>query len=686
MKKTLLTVLILALLTTSHAQNRAILFEEHFNSTSLPYGWTIDGVAQDRWMISETNNAGDAANELLFRDNSSKTTVARIIMPSVDLSEVNHLFFSFKHYLANNGEPKTIGLATSSDGGHTWRQVWNGEYGESGGHFECFEVNTPDLGQPEVNFSLCIYFDRNTHAFNDWYFDDFRLFTMQTMDLGIQALNVADVVQVGSLEVGMEVFNFGIMPILSVEATYEIEGEWPVTETFDVEIPSMGRQVLTFSQSKRLVPGSYRLSVNINRVNGMTDEDNSNNNCEKRLVVALGTAEKFPMLEHFASSTCAGCLPFSELMNELCENNAGRYTYTAYQMPGPAPGDPYFTEDGRTRALYYDLQFVPRCYPDGDFHYIGAIQQSVFEQLANKLAFVDIRGSFAVDGNRITVKADVMPYIDIDTKIHIAVNEKETFDNASTSGETSFHHVMMKMLPDGDGTFFHFKAGECQHLEFDCDMSPTHVEEMDDLEVAIWVQHHEMIVKSIHALAEKEILNSRFAYEYTDEHPYPVENLVLIEPAVCSDTEFLTAEWGAPSLGNPIGYNVFVNGELAAENITEQSYDFPVEWGMYYVVEVQAVYSEGKTSVKQAATMHYLTLLNETLVEDGLLFPNPATTTIHINGLKVSEMQIFNTLGQLLKTIQGTNEISVVGLPKGMYLLQITDIDGKVYPNKITIQ
>ena len=49
-------------------------------------------------------------------------------------------------------------------------------------------------------------------------------------------------------------------------------------------------------------------------------------------------------------------------------------------------------------------------------------------------------------------------------------------------------------------------------------------------------------------------------------------------------------------------------------------------------------------------------------------------------------MKVYNVLGQMVKTVRGTNKISVSGLPEGVYLLRILDADGKVYTNKITIQ
>ena len=69
-----------------------------------------------------------------------------------------------------------------------------------------------------------------------------------------------------------------------------------------------------------------------------------------------------------------------------------------------------------------------------------------------------------------------------------------------------------------------------------------------------------------------------------------------------------------------------------------------------------------------------------------LVYPNPAKEKVTINGIEAAEVQVYNALGQMVKTIQGSNEINVSGLAEGVYLLRITDVDGKVYTNKTTIQ
>ena len=68
------------------------------------------------------------------------------------------------------------------------------------------------------------------------------------------------------------------------------------------------------------------------------------------------------------------------------------------------------------------------------------------------------------------------------------------------------------------------------------------------------------------------------------------------------------------------------------------------------------------------------------------VYPNPAKDKVVIEGIEASEVQVYNALGQMVKTVLRTNEIDLSGLVEGVYLLRITGAEGKVYTNKITIQ
>ena len=585
MKKTLLFAFALLFATAMMAQNRAVLLQESFDGSSLPVGWSIDG-QNSNWSVSATNNAGGAANEMKLDWSPQFNGMTRLVSPAVDLTGINSVVFAFKHALDNYQGTNSIGVATSSDGGTTWNQAWSQGYNTSASWAVSEEISTPDMGQANVQF--CIFFNGNSYNINDWYFDDIVVFTLENLDLGLESVTLPDFVSSGETSFGIRVYNYGATTVTSVQATYTVEGKEPVTETFTVAIPSLEDQTLNFTTTTVLVPGSYNVNYSIDLVNGQEDDVAGNNTAEKAVSVAIGSAARIPMIEHFSSSTCSPCVSVNNQMLNFCNNNPGRFTYTKYQMNWPGSGDPYYTEEGGTRRDYYGCNAVPQCFLDGEDQGYAAVQQGVFDEHALRTAFMDIRGSFVVDGNNITVKTDIMPYIDANARVFVSVNEKETHGNVGTNGETSFHHIFMKMLPNAQGTTLNFTTCELQHLEFTQNMSGTHVEEMSDLEVSIWVQNY----------TTKEMFNSHFAYEYTEVHPYPVENLSF----VLSGDNFV-ANWNAPALGTPTGYNVYLNGVLVAENITETGYAWQDDPNEFYIIGVEAVYEGEMTSVKSVAAV-----------------------------------------------------------------------------------
>jgi hypothetical protein len=68
-----------------------------------------------------------------------------------------------------------------------------------------------------------------------------------------------------------------------------------------------------------------------------------------------------------------------------------------------------------------------------------------------------------------------------------------------------------------------------------------------------------------------------------------------------------------------------------------------------------------------------------------VVYPNPARETVTIEGIEPAKLQVYNALGQLVKTVRGTNAINVGTLPEGMYLLRITDKEGVSFVKRITV-
>ena len=318
----------------------------------------------------------------------------------------------------------SVGIATSSDNGAHWHQGWSQNLNATN-NFEINEViSTEDIGNPNVKF--CVFFS-NSHEYNssDVYLDDISAFVQRDLDIEVQDINVDVVQATGSFGVGMRLFNTGSTEVNTVEGFYQFEGQEEVTQTFSINIPISSFANVTFDVPADLTPDNYLLTMGIRKVNGIKDDDPSNNSLCKTISIACATAQRLPMFEHFTSSSCGTCPVLSSQMEAFCNNNPDKYTYVKYQMNWPAPGDPYYTNEGGMRKTYYNVIGIPNLFMDAVDYGFDPVTQSDFDEHYNTPAVVEIEGSYWVEGNIIHVTTDVMPFADInEVRVHVAVSEK----------------------------------------------------------------------------------------------------------------------------------------------------------------------------------------------------------------------------------------------------------------------
>ncbi len=588
MKKTLLLTIALLFSVSIFAQDAPtnLIIDEHFDSTSLPEGWTTisaNGNETSNWSISNTSNAGGEANELKLGWYPEFVGVTRIVSAPVDLTGIQNIVITMNHYFDNfNSATSTIGIATSIDNGYSWHNVWTKSYSNSGRYSIEEKILSPHMGYEGVLF--CIFFDGASINFNNWYFDDFVVKIQDDLSLRLSEINLNDRMSSGPLNVKFTVQNMGSTAIQSIKATYQIEGQEPVTETFSVYLTSFENNTLTFTTTETLLPDTYSLDLYISEVNGFTMEQEEHT-LSKTFSIAIAQTQRIPMIEHFSSSTCAPCVLINSLMLNLTNNNPGKFTYVKYPVNWPGVGDPYFIQEGYERCLYYGVSSVPLVFLDAVAQVANSTAQPVTNSALmaryNTPAFANIRGSFKIEGDNIVLSADVMSYIDLnDVKTYITVNEKTTTENTveyGGNGEQEFHHIAMVMLDEGHGFDTDINAGEYKRFEYTYDMTQTNVEEMDDLEVAVWIQDP----------VTKEIFNSHFLYENVD-HPYPAQNLQF------TLGNRLKITWDAPENTEPTGYDLYVNNSLILSNTTQTS--FSVDATDFCLAEVVALYDD-KTSV-----------------------------------------------------------------------------------------
>ena len=685
MKKTLLLTIALLLSIAAFAQSRGIILNETFDSASLPEGWTTSEGAEENWIISQTNNAGGSANELQLSWWPVIYGSSRVMTTPVNLSGINEVVVSFSHYLDNQINEYTLSIATSTDG-NDWNTAWSQTYGETGLYEVEQLISTPDMGNENVYFS--IFYEGSSFTMNGWYFDNFQISTQDNLDIELLSVDMTEMLNYGFHDVRFTVQNTGSTTIESVEATFKdfFNNGNIVTETFEVNIESLEKQELTFTEKAYLAPGTYVMPIEIVSVNGTDDSNDGNNFIEKEINVGMGLTQKIPMIESFSSSTCGYCVEANIMMNEVLEANPGRYTYTKYPVNFPGTGDPYYFNEVAGRAGYYQVSSAPEFYLDGSLQEYNIVTQEALDESYNTPSFVNIRGTFNVDDNTINITADFMSYIKMENvRAFVSVNEKTTTENASSNGETEFHHIMMKMLDSPTGNVVNINAGEYQRLEFTHDMSSTNVEEMNDLEVALWLQNYET----------GEIYNSHFAYE-NSEHAYPVQNL---RSAIVGDCITLHIDWDAPEEGTPVGYNIYVNGELIEENFTGNSYsDVTIAGDLYddkhvHIAEVVAVYENGMTSVAAIAVIdNDWTNVAETENVNVMIYPNPAKDVVRLstdNGQQTT-VRVYNVMGILVGTRLATSEtdeieINVSDYNPGVYFFNIQTENGSV-TKKIVVE
>ena len=680
MKKTLLLTIALLLNAAVFAQSRATLLNESFDKTSLPSGWKVMGDGAKNWSVAKSDNAGGTPNELdLFWDPIFNGT-SRMVMTPLDLTNVPAIAISFKHYLDYYPYYEgtcTIGIATSSDNGATWNDGWRQEYDRTDRYVVDEIIKTDDMGK--ANVLVCLYFEGSTNDINSWQFDDILIFSQETNDAELTSVDVQSNLGNGYNDVTFTVRNLGTSTIESFEAKYQVKGSDNfISETFETNIETFASEQFTFKKANLFSEGDVTLNVEVTSVNGEDDDFNDNNINSKDIFVGMSTVQKIPMIEHFSSSTCFPCVFTNKDMDTLTQNNAGRFTYVKYPMNGPAPGDPYYISDCNTRRTYYGVNNVPTLFLDGTTKFTNAISQEKMDISYNTPSFFDIRGSFTLNDNTITVIADFMPYINIkNLKAYVTVNEKTTTKNIGNNGETEFHHILMKMLGSPSGTKLDFEAGTYQRLEFSHDMSSTNVEELDDLEVAIWIQNP----------TTKEILNSRFAYEYT-EHVYPAQNVNI---TITGNDPKAVVSWEAPSQGTPDGYNIIIDGKLIKENIegltfTDESSVWNVYDGLRHIVEVVAIYEGGRRSVSAIGEINNAVNVNE-FKENQItcdIYPNPVGDKLTIaTEMNVEEISIYDIYGRQTMR-QQVNEttrqqvVEVANLETGIYFINIKTDKGNI--------
>lgn len=708
MKKTLLFLLVLFATSALSAQ---VLLQQDFSAGTMPpSGWMILGNTSN-YSNSASTMAGGVAPEARLKNSPAFNGTMRFISPATSTSGMSKVILQFKHlfdHVDGNTTAFTLAVETRSSASGAWNIVWSkAATADIAAETVTILVNNADVGSP--SFQFCLKVTGSTTVFKDWYFDDITLLNPLPTDAAMASIGVP-VLFIGNKAVNGKFVNIGDAAISSAKVNWMKEGGDVHTTPFTgLNIITGGEYAFTCTDSLIGAPGVFDLTVWISNVNGASADDNpANDTMVKNLSVPEHLVFRRPMFEEFTSSTCGPCASFnSSTFNPFIAAHGDEVTLIKYQMNWPNAGDPYYTAEGGVRRGYYGVNAVPDLYVDGKT--CGTSSTAVNNAFNNSKAtmtYLEIDSKHEIQGNKVFIDCNIIPYANYNgITLQIGVIEKKTTGNVATNGETEFHNVMMKMVPDATGTPLNLTGNQVFNLTYTVDMTGTHVEQMTDLMVAIFVQEN----------STKTILNSNYSVE--------TGSLLSITPANGSSNVSVTNALKANfhqavrmpngsaitndnvasvitlKENNSLGANFPFTAEInAGKTIITITPTAPLKSLQQYYFNIGEL--ENNLGIPTIPGMSVFTTEFSTIGFDDpkisaiTIYPNPASEKIYVKSNNISaikSIELVNSIGTVVRYIstpQTTlNEVSVKvsDLPTGIYFVRVIS-DSNIQTSRVVIK
>jgi hypothetical protein len=711
MKKlfTLLFISCIGLLSYAQTDFGTEYLNEDFSSEQMPpAGWTIDN-EDGNWGISSSAKSGGSAPEgqLHYVQGDFATY---LISPEIDLTGVTELSLSFKHFLDDySGSGYTIGFASRSNGG-AWNDIWSvAPTGNMGPETITVPVETADLGA--ADFQLAIYLDGNHYNYDDWFFDDIVLFTPFDTDGAVTNITVPSMLVAGPQDVTGVFTNGGNNEITSMDINWKIdEGTVYTTSYTGISIAFGETMDFTCDDQLDLTAGAYELSVWCSNINGNGDDDDpSNDMTTKSISIATDETQRLVLCEEFTSSTCGPCANFNANTLPAFEaENEGKYAMIKYQMSWPGSGDIYYTEEGGVRRNYYGISGVPNFVCEAE-NWGTSVNQDQFDEFYAKPSFFEVTGNHSIDGDNISIDITVNPFVTVENiTLHCVIIENETTENVGSNGETSFEYVMMKMMPDGHGAQVDFVAGTPYTVNYTHDMSTTNVEEMDDLDVIIFLQNDAnsevlqsayseegvaapSVAANIANNAEDVLVDENIVFTFSQ----PIRNLDDSEITNANVAEHITLKLENAS-GADVPFTATINDAKTVITVDPAE---NLEYLTQYYTAIDATVENSSDMPINPLSLTFTTILDEGIdavqnINNISVYPNPTTNIANIafNLTQSSDISIkvYDLAGKEVKVIQnntmeaGDHIITVSDLNSGAYLIRIAT-DNNVITKRVSV-
>ena len=376
------------------------------------------------------------------------------------------------------------------------------------------------------------------------------------------------------------------------------------------------------------------------------------------------------LVEHFTSSTCGPCAGNNVTMNPFYEQQeaADKLIYIKYQMNWPGNGDPYYVaEDGGVRRDYYGVNAVPEMYGNAAVKSGKNEMAADITELEGKKAYVGVTLSSAwMDSvsnteKNININYSITSKLNTEATVHTIVLENVTYKNKRTNGETEFHHVVMKMLPNGGGNTIFLKKDSTYNFSYTYNMAATHVEEISDLKLVVFVQSD--VTKEIFANAQRNVSPSKQSATPT------------INPAISSFSDSVFVTITSLTEGAEIYYTTDGTAPTSASTLYT---------GGFYInttTTIKAIaVKNGYLDSEISTTTYTKELLATEKLSNAIkvkVYPNPVTDYVTVESPVNSTLFLYNSVGMLVYKGTGDNKkLSVASMPSGVYILKVVSDKG----------
>lgn len=276
-------------------------------------------------------------------------------------------------------------------------------------------------------------------------------------DMTVTSITTNQYLAAGNVNVAGVLRNLGSTTITSLTINYKIDAGATVSAPLTgLSIAPLATYNFTHPTPWNATVGTHTIEAFATDLNGANPDANPGDDSKiKSVSVMSETVQRLPLFEIFSSSTCGPCKPGNENFAAIvAPKPSSEYVKIKYQQDFPGTGDPYCTTEAVNRRGYYAINSIPRMEIDGGWDgNASSFTTALYDAARAVPAQYKMNGTYGVDNKSVTAKVRFSPLFNaVGAKLYVAVLEGKTTANVKSNGETEFHDVMKKMLPNENGS------------------------------------------------------------------------------------------------------------------------------------------------------------------------------------------------------------------------------------------